>query len=1336
MGIGCAKVSVPKFKNDECEGSKARNFEKLNNERNESMNHKNFHFISILLLLPFVLLSQPAENPRTFCNPLNINYRFMADATDAREAADAVMVLFKDDYYLFASRSGGYWTSPDLRNWTLIVPEGIDIETYAPGVVAMRDSLFYIPSANGQVYKTGDPKSGKWQKGPTAGSYGDPDLFLDDDGRLYMYYGLSNQTPTYVVELDPNTFKEKSNVVTIVTAQASIHGWERRGDDNLLDEEPWIEGSWMVKHGGKYYLTYAGPGTEWKTYADGVYVSDSPLGPFEYADYSPYAFKPTGFICGAGHGSTFKDKDGQYWHVGTMTISMDHMFERRLGLWPVDFDASGQIRCNTVLGDYPQYLPGEQENIIDNSFAGMLLLSHKKQVLASSSLEAHGAELAIDEEVRTYWSASSGNKDEWFLVDLGKECSIEAIQVNFAEHNTHPALVRGRDKLLYQQYIIETSIDGKIFDVLVDKSNNLKDVPHDYIELSQAMLARYVKITNKYVPGNGFFALGDFRIFGNSEKATFTPVIDFTVERSAADGRDATISWSAVDGADGYIVYYGIAPDKLYNNYMVYDAESISIHSLNHGVEYFFKVEAFDSGLDYYKPVGEIRSYKSGNWNDPDTWEQFNGENWIHPVAGAPSINDSYITILGGHAVTVTVSDSVDELKVSKDGLLMINQGVEFKIKDGIAADLLVEGALVNFGSIVSEETAEISFSGQGRYEHQQNGGSIPTAVWRANSYCGIHGVTDAISSNSNQNFYNVVWDCPNQTGNKSLKWNGNTIGGSIYVHNTGDGRWQMCAPATGESAKVMINGDIVQTGGQFSSNGTSNGETSIHIEQKGNVKVSGGNFAVSRGSQGGTGTTLWYLMGDSVSIANATTQNSNKEGAFFIFAKQNGAQVLNLQNVTFEGGGFPVQVDSGAVLDMGKSVLQGNGDFILKPGATLYTGAENGIDASIQNTGAQILDEMASYGFNSSAAQVTGNLLPATINTLIIASKNIVTLSKSVSVSAAVDMVEGALALGGNTLTYGPEASLIYSGTSTQITGDAEFPDTDGPNALLITNTRRASLHASRSVNYLYVSCRFDIGDNVLTVGSADNSDERAFVTMSEIGALRIRDVSYAETYFPVGTTTLAPVWVKNSGEADAVSVGVVRDTKKAENGGRVSVLWNVAEDVQGGGDYSLKFGWMSSLEETTFRNNRARDARIFFMPDTSERGSGDYEYNFNEQPFWVARSGYQKLGPFAVGNFRQGTNVSKMGSDNPLEFTLKQNYPNPFNSLTNINFSVKNEVHVKLIIYDLLGQELEILVDKRLKTGLYSIQWDANRYASGTYFYKLTAKDFAQTKRMTLLK
>jgi xylan 1,4-beta-xylosidase len=1288
--------------------------------------------LAALFLIAGVVLSQPAENPRTFCNPMNLNYRFMADAVDAREAADPVMVLYQDEYYLFASRSGGYWISSDLATWDLIVPTGLDVETYAPGVFAMRDSLFYIPSNNGQIYKSGDPKSGVWTKGPYVKTYGDPAFFLDDDGRLYMYYGLSNTAPIRVVELDPMTFTEISAAVDVVHARADIHGWERRGDDNLLDEQPWIEGSWMVKHKGTYYLQYAGPGTEFKTYSEGVYTSDSPMGPFTYADYSPVDFKPTGFLCGAGHGSTFQDKAGQYWHIGTMTISVKHMFERRLGLFPVTFDEDGQLRTNTVFGDYPQFLPGIQENHVADSFAGMFLLSHSKYVTVSSSLEDHPASMAVDEDARTYWSAQTGG-DEWMLIDLGIECSVEAVQVNFAEQGTTPSLVRGRDVHLYEQYLLETSLDGIQWDVLVDKSQNQLDVPHDYIELSQAVQARYIRLTNIYTPGNGNFAVRDLRVFGNSEQAEISTVINFTVERDETDGRDAIIRWSPVENADGYVILYGVASDKLYNNYMVYNADSVAMHSLNHGVDYFFDVNAFDSGTAYYNPIGEFRSGQSGDWNDMSTWAFNDGDQWLTPAPRVPSAGEGVITVMDGHTVTISQPVTADQLHVASGGVLIIEPGVTFNVDHGIGADLMAEGDVINRGTLLSEAGALLNFTGSGRYIHQQDGGELPSATWRKGSSCVISGVVDDAPSNGNQDFYHIMWDCSGQTGNESMKWNGNTIGGNITIANTGSGRWQMCAPSAGTDASVTIEGNIIQTDGQFSSNGTSNANTHITIQQSGNIRATGGNFSVSRGSQGGSGSVMWIITGDTVSIENATTQNSNSQGARFIFRKS-GLQNLILNQVNYSGGGFPVEVDSGAVLSLGESILEGNGDFIVKAGAGLLTAHPQGLDASLMNTGAQILDPDAGFGFNGTVPQVTGLILPDTIARLVIHNTQGVTLSKDLWITGTLEMNRGRITDGPNKIHYGETCALLYSGEDDQTTTDVEFPELNGPFTLIINNERDVILHASRSVNDLMLYSSLELGTNTLTVMTVDQQTDDAYIVTEDGGSLRIPSVGASSVLFPVGVNGYSPVWITNHGTPDAVQVSAIRDREAAPSGGRVNARWTILEDNPGSGDFTLQFGWTTRLENTAFRNNREKDAKIFNLTSEAEAGSGDYTVQLDTQPMWVARSGITELGEFVVGNFT-GLSVDELAGS-VLDFNLSQNYPNPFNPETRINFSVDVPSHVTLVIYDVLGRQVTILIDKQMDPGHHSFIWDASGLASGLYFCRLSSADAVKTRKMVLMR
>lgn len=85
---------------------------------------------------------------------------------------------------------------------------------------------------------------------------------------------------------------------------------------------------------------------------------------------------------------------------------------------------------------------------------------------------------------------------------------------------------------------------------------------------------------------------------------------------------------------------------------------------------------------------------------------------------------------------------------------------------------------------------------------------------------------------------------------------------------------------------------------------------------------------------------------------------------------------------------------------------------------------------------------------------------------------------------------------------------------------------------------------------------------------------------------------------------------------------------------------------------------------------------------------------------------------------------------------FSLNQNYPNPFNPVTNIEITIPKESFVKLVIYDILGKEIETLVNNELKAGTYKIDWNASGYSGGVYFYKIESEGFTATKKMVLIK
>jgi hypothetical protein len=554
-------------------------------------------------------------SPTTYCNPVNIDYGFASipgaiENGQHRATADPAIVVYRGDYYLFSTNQHGYWWSHDLTTWTFVPrkflkPENEVLKTgekiyddlCAPAPFVMDDALFVIGSTytpDFPIWKSTDPKSGEWTEATPAFRVGawDPAFFLDDDGRLYLYHGSSNDKPLYGQEIDRHTFEPIGQRHELIQLHDDLHGWERfaEANDNTW-LRPFIEGSWMTKNRGKYYLQYGAPGTEFSGYADGVYVADQPLGPFRYQPHNPFCYKPGGFARGAGHGSTFQDLYGNWWHTSTIAIGVKNNFERRIGIWPAGFDAEGVMYCNTAYGDYPHFLPRESsENQANGAFTGWMLLNYAKPVTVSSTLGGYAPNFAVDEDIKTYWSAATGDPGEYLTSDLGAISTIRAIQINYADQD---AAVTGKVPGLFHQYLIETSSDGNNWATIVDKSDNRSDVPHDYVALAEPVEARFVRVENKHVP-TGKFALSGFRVFGKGRGDAPPPVDGFVVLRGDNERRNAWLKWRGAADATGYLIYCGIEPDKLYSAMMVYGENECYFRAMDKDHAYYFQIEAFN----------------------------------------------------------------------------------------------------------------------------------------------------------------------------------------------------------------------------------------------------------------------------------------------------------------------------------------------------------------------------------------------------------------------------------------------------------------------------------------------------------------------------------------------------------------------------------------------------------------------------------------------------------------------------------------------------------------------------------------------------------------------
>lgn len=527
----------------------------------------------------------------TYANPMDLPYRYQGEpgqpVTEAayREAADPTVVRFRGRYWLFPSHSKGYWHSTDLLHWRFVEPRGYAVDKYAPTAVVIRDRLYLTTSGDQDtIWVTDNPLRGTWTVAATLPmKINDPDLFLDDDGRLYLYQGLSDKEPIQAYELDAKTFQPIRSVSVPASRDPAKRGWEVMGDRNeRTADATWIEGAWMTKAGGRYYLQYAAPATEHRAYADGVLVGDSPLGPFTYQDHNPFSVRATGFATGAGHGSTFRDAAGRWWHVGTVTISKRYAYERRLALFPAAFTARGELVSDSYLADYPHYLDGSR------GLVGWMLLSRQRPVTVSSTLDGHPAAAAVDEDLRTWWSAKTGDAGEFLSIDLGAPKRIEAVQANFADQDSRG---KGISRDVYN-YVVEVSDDAVHWRTIIDRTSDGRDAPHDYQVLSSAVRARHVRIRNIHSPDGGKFSLYDLRVFGNGGGARPAAVRSVEARRDPADARRATFAWRAVPGAEFYVVRFGPRPDLLNQSYQIYDGTRVSVASLTKGVRYYAAVDA------------------------------------------------------------------------------------------------------------------------------------------------------------------------------------------------------------------------------------------------------------------------------------------------------------------------------------------------------------------------------------------------------------------------------------------------------------------------------------------------------------------------------------------------------------------------------------------------------------------------------------------------------------------------------------------------------------------------------------------------------------------------
>lgn len=471
-----------------------------------------------------------------YCNPLP-----MVIGQGGNASGDVTVIREKGKYYMFCT-GGGAWISDDMLNWSFQRVENVPV---APHVVKYNSS-FYMCGNDGPVFKADNPLGpytsiGPWKntpdvKGGWNGAF-DMDIFIDDDNKPYLYYPGRGVSGIYVVPLDPNDLSRFAGLVKHLFGFNSDHIWERYGEMNEYTDVAWIEGPWLQKHNGIYYLQYSASGTQWKTYAEGYYTAKSPMGPFIYASNNPLLRKTEDLVTGPAHGSVVEGPDGQLWQFYTIVLS-NPPGGRRIGMDRVIFDKSGNMEVTVT--DTPQWGPGA---IIDpakgNSGSIPVTINKVNAMNAlskfSSQQPGHEAAYAVDNSSGTWWEPMPTDTLPTLLIELSPATRFDVVQLfnidgvrlmfnggrrglgrpsaaTTATTATVKAAPAQPSTYIYQ-YRIEVSMDGKTFVPALDQIKNTLSRNTIFEEIP-VVKCRFVRLTITNWPRTTPLGILEFTVFG------------------------------------------------------------------------------------------------------------------------------------------------------------------------------------------------------------------------------------------------------------------------------------------------------------------------------------------------------------------------------------------------------------------------------------------------------------------------------------------------------------------------------------------------------------------------------------------------------------------------------------------------------------------------------------------------------------------------------------------------------------------------------------------------------------------------------------------------------
>lgn len=490
-------------------------------------------FRSIISAALALTLSAPVfAQGAKYCNPLP-----MPIGVGGNAGGDVTVIADGGKYYMCCS-GGGMWVSEDLLDWEFHPVANIPV---APDLVKYNGK-FYLTGNSDHVYVADNPlgpyedlglfkNTGPVEKGWNGGF--DTKIYVDDDNTPYLFWPGRGISGIYGVKLDPDDLTRFDGEPVHLFGFNPMHAWERYGEFNEYPGVAWIEGPWIIKRNGIYYMEYSASGTQWKTYAEGYYTATSPLGPYTYASNNPLLRKTEGLVTGTAHGSILQiPGTDEWWQFYTIVLS-NPPGGRRIGMDRIEFDSDGLMYC--TITDTPQPAPGTVSDkaekpsvpVTVNKMNAMNALSK-----FSSQQSGYPAAFAVDNYSGTVWMPEASDKAPSITIELSPATRFDVVQ-HFTVNSMRVMFSGARrgwgmpSVPPVYKYRLEVSQDGENYVTVLDKTGNT--LARDTIfEEFEAVNCRFVRFTVTDWPKENPLGVIDFTVFGYPDgyepAAVATPV--------------------------------------------------------------------------------------------------------------------------------------------------------------------------------------------------------------------------------------------------------------------------------------------------------------------------------------------------------------------------------------------------------------------------------------------------------------------------------------------------------------------------------------------------------------------------------------------------------------------------------------------------------------------------------------------------------------------------------------------------------------------------------------------------------------------------------------------